>query len=390
MKYSVIAMVILVCLAPDAAGQSSPRVNFVDGVVYVTGIGFFETNNSQGPGIHELPSNLSGERWREVFSVYTEEAFRKELKQAVTGEYSVTAEGFSFKPLYPFSAGATYHAVLLSAPLTEIVGKKLSLPDKTHFSFQIPGENVLVTSVEAVYPESSSLPENMLRMYVCFSGPMMPGEAYERVSLYDSKGARIRKSFLIVDQELWDVSRTRFTILFDPGRIKRGLKANLEMGPSLRDGEEYSLMIDSMWSDVHGQNLQRSVMKKFKVVAPVRSRLTVDDIDVIAPPAASRAPIVVRFGRAMDRALVFKYVTICDAFGNPINGKMDLEMDHVLKFIPDLPWNSGNYRVSMDPLLEDVSGNNFMNAFDVDLTEDTRLSTNDAVMLQFVVAAVAR
>ncbi|MGC3944756.1 MAG: Ig-like domain-containing protein [Chryseolinea sp.] len=392
MKYSVIAMVILTCSVLNAAGQLAPRVVVVDGVVHVTGI-VDAGSAAVGPGVQfSMGSDVSEQEWREVFSVYTDEAFGKKLPQAVAGDYSLTSDGLSFTPSYPFSSGSIYHAVFSSAAFSRIAGGLVACisPATVNFEFHIPVADVFVTTVDAVYPESVKLPENLLKMYIVFSGPMMPGEAYKHISLRDSKGERVEKAFLIVDQELWDANRTRFTLLFDPGRIKRGLKANLELGPALKDGEQYTLVIDSTWSDVNGNGLQKRVLRKFLIDAPVRTRLSVDNMKVIAPPAITRAPLVVQFDRAMDRALVFRYVTIRDVLGNMVNGSIGLDHDNVLQFTPDLPWEAGRYTVFIDPLLEDVAGNNFKNAFDVDLAQDGRLTMNDPVAIQVSVVADAK
>ncbi|HTF17818.1 MAG TPA: Ig-like domain-containing protein [Chryseolinea sp.] len=381
MTRSILLAVVLSCPVFLAAGQPSPRLNVVDGVVYVAGLGDLS-------GASKPPE----EHWREMFSVYTDEAFGRGLNQPIAGKYLSSTDGFSFEPMYPFSSGATYHAVFSPSALSNFINERTehSAEGKVDFTFQIPSEDVSSTSIEAVYPASAILPENLLRMYICFSGPMMPGEAYKHIMVVNGKGERVERSFLIVDQELWDASRTRFTVLFDPGRIKRGLKSNLELGPPLKDGGQYSLVIDSAWRDVNGNNLQGGLVKSFRVNAPERTRLSVESLRVIAPPADTRGPLVVRFDRPMDRALVFKYVTVQDTSANVIRGQLELDNDDILKFTPDIPWPAGNYNVVLSPLLEDVAGNNFRNSFDVDLAQESRRSYDDALTLQFSIIPSAR
>jgi hypothetical protein len=45
-------------------------------------------------------------------------------------------------------------------------------------------------------------------------------------------------------QELWNPEMTRFTLFFEPGRIKQGLVSRQELGPSLTSGRTYTLVID--------------------------------------------------------------------------------------------------------------------------------------------------
>jgi hypothetical protein len=100
------------------------------------------------------------------------------------------------------------------------------------------------TRVEHVYPSAGELPENQLKLYVFFSAPMRRGEAWQRVHLLDSDGKPVELAFLEIDQELWDRDHTRLTILFDPGRIKRGLLPLAESGKILEAGKRYTLAID--------------------------------------------------------------------------------------------------------------------------------------------------
>jgi hypothetical protein len=95
-----------------------------------------------------------------------------------------------------------------------------------------------------VYPTSSKLPENHLRFYVHFSAPMSRGEAYEHLRLLRKNGEPVYLPFLEIGEELWDKSGMRLTLLFDPGRVKRGLKPREENGPVLEEGEEYTLVIE--------------------------------------------------------------------------------------------------------------------------------------------------
>jgi hypothetical protein len=52
------------------------------------------------------------------------------------------------------------------------------------------------------------------------------------VRLLDEAGDEVRDPFLPLDAEFWNRDRTRFTVFFDPGRQKRGILPNEEMGRS--------------------------------------------------------------------------------------------------------------------------------------------------------------
>jgi hypothetical protein len=57
----------------------------------------------------------------------------------------------------------------------------------------------------------------------------MRGEAYEHIKLLDAKGKPLEEVFLELGEELWDPEMKRFTLLFHPGRVKKGLVPREEL-----------------------------------------------------------------------------------------------------------------------------------------------------------------
>ena len=111
------------------------------------------------------------------------------------------------------------------------------------------------------------LPENLLRFYIQFSAPMSRGEAYQHIRLLDAAGKPVADPFLELDEELWSRDGRRFTLLFDPGRIKRGLKPREEVGPVLEAGKSYTLVIDRP-GPTPGQSARSRFRKSFRVGPP--------------------------------------------------------------------------------------------------------------------------
>ena len=68
------------------------------------------------------------------------------------------------------------------------------------------------------------------------------GDAYRHIRLLDEAGREVPRAFLQTAHELWDARRQRFTLILDPGRIKRGLRSNVEVGAPLREGGRYRLV----------------------------------------------------------------------------------------------------------------------------------------------------
>eukprot|EP00913_Durusdinium_trenchii_P028401 g26629.t1 len=179
---------------------------------------------------------------------------------AMLGSYGVEKGRIVFRPRYSYRPGLKYRAELSVDRLTPGSTRK---PVTLTFGLPKPAPTPLAT-VTQVFPSRSKLPENLLKFYIHFSAPMSRGEAYSRVQLLDAKGKAIEFPFLELGEELWDPSGTRFTLFFDPGRIKRGLKPRELFGPALETGKSYTLVIDRRWNDAKGRSLKATFRKKFK------------------------------------------------------------------------------------------------------------------------------
>ncbi len=87
-----------------------------------------------------------------------------------------------------------------------------------------------------VYPSADEWPENLLRFYIHFSGPMARETGAGWVHLMDDAGKEVTDALLPASVDFWNPDQTRYTGFFDPGRVKRGIRPNREMGRSLAAG----------------------------------------------------------------------------------------------------------------------------------------------------------
>jgi hypothetical protein len=224
------------------------------------------------------------------------------------------------------------------------------------------------TIVQRVYPSGDELPENHLRFYIHFSAPMRSGEAYAHLHLLDPSGKEVDHPFLELDEELWDPQGTRLTLLFHPGRIKKGLKPREELGPILEAGKTYTLQIDRNWTDAEGNPLKEEYRKTFRAVAAEEKSPDPKTWRVQSPPAGSRLVLTVRFPRPLDHALLERMVWLMDAQGRKIPGAVAiLNHDVGWQFTPARRWEAGDYRVVIDTRLEDSAGNSIQRPFEVDV-----------------------
>lgn len=261
-----------------------------------------------------------------------------------------------FEPRFSLRAGAWYEGVFTPRDGSERTVKKFRTP------LNDSGPD---TRVAAIYPSADALPENLLRFYVQFSGPMRRGSAYEHARLFDSGGAEVKGVFLAVEPELWDPEATRLTLLLDPGRIKRGLASLDEQGTNLREGASYTLRIDPAWRDASGSGLVEGFEKTFSVVAADRTSPDAEQWVVEAPRAGSRDSLRVAFDEPLDQALLERMLFVEDSQGRVVRGvPKPIDGERSWEWLPDEEWGTGAHVLIIDPLLEDRAGNGLNRLFD--------------------------
>lgn len=222
------------------------------------------------------------------------------------------------------------------------------------------------THVVAVRAGGGDVPSNLLRVYVELSAQMEPGAAYEHIHVVDAEGHEVKDPFLELREELWSPDHRRLTLLFDPGRVKRGIRSNLEMGAPLMAGHRYRLVIDSAWRDSRNQPLTASYTQELRVagfdsVPPNPSRWSIS-----APRRDSRDPLRVGFGEPLDHALALRLISVVDERGSRIPGLASLsDDDRRWTFVPNAAWPR-QALLRIEPALEDLAGNNLVRPFDAD------------------------
>ena len=219
--------------------------------------------------------------------------------------------------------------------------------------------------VTAVYPSAPVLPENQLKFYVHFSQPMQQGGSYRHVVLMDASGKPVSDPFLELGEELWDRSGRRFTLLIDPGRIKRGLKPREDVGPVLEADKSYRLSIRADWKDAAGRPLQSAFVKAFRVGPPDMSQPTIDSWRVTAPAAGGRTQLRVDFPEPLDHAMLERVVSVVRN-GEPVDGEILIEQQESRwSFRPQRAWIAGDYDLKVEGTLEDLAGNSLAKPFEV-------------------------
>ncbi len=275
----------------------------------------------------------------------------------VQGLYTREGDYLVFKPYFPFESGMTYVVRTKNAN---------SEDDGFYQTFRIGmRKKVEQPKVVNIYPLASQLPENLLRFYIYFNTPMKKGQALKHIQLIDTAGNIDKHAFMEFKQELWSGDSKRLTVLFDPGRIKRGVSTNVLRGPALVKGKRYTLSLSGDWRDVYNQPLSANTTKEIEVVSAYRQSIKVNEWVIDQPKANSYDTLTIHFDRIMDHALIQSMIQLVDAEKNFIAGHWEVvEQEQQIQFIPEKKWHKGKYQIAIDSRLEDVAGNNLYNLLD--------------------------
>lgn len=296
-----------------------------------------------------------------------------EKLQPIPGRYAVTAGEVRFGPRFPFLAGTSYTVM--------VDGRQLDIerPSAVQASS---------TEVVGVYPGVAVLPRNALRFYVHFSAAMSEGLAARHIHLeWAATGQQIFGAFSPMDFELWDPARRRLTVLLDPARIKQGLAPHQEAGYPLEEGTVVVLVVERDFCDAAGLPLVAEFRRRYQVGPDIRSLVDPLVWALEAPDSGGgRQPLVARFDRPLDRALLEDCLAVVGP-GGVIAGEVHIAAgEQSWSFVPEGPWSPGPHRLLIDPVLEDIAGNSVVRIFDRDLHQpDQEPRAVDTVALAFVV-----
>lgn len=309
---------------------------------------------------------LSNEQWRDVLRVEVSGS----SGTAVAGSYTVGSNAVRFTPMFGFDGGRTFVAKFDASRIPGAdPAESWRRPLERTFTVPAPVA-ARTTTVRQVYPGGGVVPENMLRFYIEFSAPMGRGEALENMHLLADDGTEVVDPFLPVEADLWNADRTRFTLFFDPGRVKRGIKPNRDMGRALVSGRRYTLIVRDRWLDGLGQPLKEEYRHTFTAGPAEEAALETASWRIAAPAAGTRDPVTVTFPKALDhgllrRALGITKVGLPDA-APEVRGDAHIEGNETRwVFTPREPWSPGPYALVVLTLLEDPAGNRIGRAFEV-------------------------
>jgi hypothetical protein len=375
-----LVVLLAVAILAAACARSSPEpllITLVTNDVPAPRVRVSGLSTTEAAALSSAQLDAAG--WSRLLSV----AISADETAPVAGRYAVADNGIDFIPAFAFDPGRTYHVRFdpahLPMPRSEDpVRATVGLPalpsmDRVH--------------VTAVYPSAGEWPENLLRFYVHFSGPMARQTGAGRVHLIDEAGKEVVDALLPASTDFWSPDQRRYTVLFDPGRVKKGILPNVQMGRALVKGRRYTIAIDAAWLDAAGRPLTDRYQHSFRAGEARESALSLDDWRISAPTAGSRDTLVITAPAPLDHALLGRTVGVALG-GAPLEGHVDVTRSETeWRFTPAMPWRSAPHQIVVLSALEDPAGNRIGRAFEV-LPNDP--AANVDLPEQFVLPLIIR
>ncbi|MEM6796609.1 MAG: hypothetical protein AAF725_21740 [Acidobacteriota bacterium] len=220
--------------------------------------------------------------------------------------------------------------------------------------------------VAEIYPSSNELPENLLRFYVYFTQPMERGEVLGSIALLDEERRPIDGAFLENRYRLWSPDDRRLTLIFDPGRVKTGLKSHRQLGRALAAGRRYVLRIGKTALSANGCPLAEVFEKEFTATAEDRSSPDPGRWRLDVPRIGTLQALEVELDGPYDHLSLAYRVRVLDPLGNVVPGRVELdEGESRWLFKPTTPWRAAVYQIAVETSLEDLAGNRPGRLFDL-------------------------
>ena len=358
----VAATAVLLAAACYRPVYSSPEIRLVSPLdpkaaafIEVTGI-----SRAHEHALSSAPPAADG--WQRVLRVSVKTEGPAANPIAVAGHYTIADGTLRFTPLFPFDPGRQYEVEFTPDAIAGVPASGTPLATTVALP---PRAAAPLTYVTQVFPDGDVIPENQLRIYIHFSAPMGRRGGVEHVKLLDDTGREVKDPFLPLEAEFWNGDRTRYTVFFDPGRQKRGILPNRQMGPSLVAGRTYTLAVEQDWTDANGNALRERFTRPFRVGPPDLSPIDCAQWRVMPPAPGTRAPLTVTFPESLDHGLLFRAIGV-RRDGEVVTG--DVRVDDEQRrwtMIPSAAWSPGRYELIALSILEDLAGNRIGRAFEV-------------------------
>jgi hypothetical protein len=309
-------------------------------------------------------ANLTPDEWSALLRVTvrtTQPAAGGDLP-AMAGRY--TAEDtLRFWPSFPLDPGREYDVRFQPSKVARV---GLDNAKAIAGIVSVPAvDRSPTTVVSAVHPSGDVIPENNLRMYIAFSGPMGQQGGLGYVAFIDDEGREIPDVVLPLDTALWNPDRSRYTVILDPGRVKKDILPNRRLGRPLHAGEGITIVVKKDWLDARGVPLASEFRHRYRVGSADDKALQTADWRITAPSAGTRDPVTVTFPKPLDYGLLQRSLAVSRGSRTLAGDQQISDGETRWEFVPRSEWERGPHVLTVLPILEDLAGNRIGRAFEV-------------------------
>ncbi|TSE11414.1 Ig-like domain-containing protein [Aquimarina algiphila] len=301
--------------------------------------------------------------------VYRGQISEEELDRThpILGTIQIDELELHFTPLVPFGWNQEY---------TFIYNNTIE-----YFTLEIP-EAYNYLAVEAIYPSAKSLPSNLLKWYVQFSHPVNEVHVYDYIRFINNQGDTLSRTTLSLENALISEDGKLLTVWIEPGRQKRDLIPNKQLGPVFENDAMYQLIVLKNIKDRQGVSMQKDFTHLFKITYADRIQPSMGSFKILPPE--NNDDLVIFLGESMDYGSTLNSMKIINAEKQEIYGEWQLtNNESTLIFTPKHPWKKGQYQVLIDSRLEDLAGNNLNRLFDSGVSILDKKQLCDEYKLEF-------
>ena len=313
-------------------------------------------------------------RWLTAFGLVCSATFAADFRLKDTTHIEARGSdvrvfrGDAVEPLFG-SVVKTGGSVLFTATLPLMPGESYRVEIKSadgswreeRLKFKLAASAVPTVSIS---PLPAVLPANALKLYLHFSEPMEQGVFLERITLQREDGSTVDGAFR--ETELWSPDGKRLTLWLHPGRQKTGVNLNTDEGPVLQEGRPHTLRIAADWRSTAGGALGKESV--FPIAAGIADHSSPNPQrwQIRTPKAGTRDPLKITFDKPLDPAMLASALKVKRGEAE-LAGTVAIAVDaRSWYFIPAEEWAQGAGLIAIDPLLEDLAGNNLLGPFEVD------------------------
>ncbi len=278
--------------------------------------------------------------------------FRGDAGEPLFGSVVKKGDSVLFTAVLPLVAGESYRVEVKSADGSW---------SEERLKFKLVGTAVPTVSIS---PLPTVLPANALKLYLHFSEPMEQGVFLERITLQRADGSTVHGAFR--ETELWSPDGRRLTLWLHPGRQKTGVNLKTDEGPVLQEGRPHTLRIAERWRSTAGGALGKEFVFPITAVSTDHTCPNPQRWQIRVPKAGTRDPLKITFDEPLDPAMLASALKVRRAEAEAA-GTVAIAVDaRSWYFIPVEEWAPGLGTIAIDPLLEDLAGNNLLGPFEVD------------------------